>query len=289
MTKRMPLLAAILAFATLPPGRAQEASITVPPSIPAGSAFSIGTSGTGRGTIYITGLGQTLKKNIQLGNPIAFSAGSLVHAGRYIAIVTTPSGTQNASFDVIPLDKPAKISFLSEPSRLPVDLQDGITGTVYVFDSFGNLIVTPTPVSFELKPPGEPAQHQTITTQDGAAWVKVSTTAHRGIDTFNASAGDINVSRFVRQVAGDPCQLSMNVHQSGGSLQLQTAPVRDCSGNPVPDGTIITFSESYDGGLSTADVPLKHGIATVELPAHPGGVISVASGVVLGNQIRWGK
>ena len=40
---------------------------------------------------------------------------------------------------------------------------------------------------------------------------------------------------------------------------------------------------------STVDVPLKRGIAQVEMPAHEGATISVASGVVLGNQIRWEK
>ena len=27
-------------------------------------------------------------------------------------------------------------------------------------------------------------------------------------------------------------------------MELETAPVRDCSGNPVPDGTIVTFTET---------------------------------------------
>ena len=68
---------------------------------------------------------------------------------------------------------------------------------------------------------------------------------------------------------------------------LQTDPVRDCSGNPVPDGTIVTFTESYAGSQSTVDVPLKRGIAHTELPAHAGATISVAAGVVMGNEIRW--
>jgi hypothetical protein len=34
-------------------------------------------------------------------------------------------------------------------------------------------------------------------------------------------------------------------------------------------------------------VPLKRGVASIEMPAHRGATISVASGVVLGNQIRW--
>jgi hypothetical protein len=36
-------------------------------------------------------------------------------------------------------------------------------------------------------------------------------------------------------------------------------------------------------------VPLKRGVAKVEMPAYPGANISVASGVVLGNQIHWGR
>jgi len=63
--------------------------------------------------------------------------------------------------------------------------------------------------------------------------------------------------------------------------------VRDCNGNPVPDGTIITFTETYNGGQSTVDVPLKRGVARTEMPARNGAVISVASGVVMGNEIRW--
>ena len=50
---------------------------------------------------------------------------------------------------------------------------------------------------------------------------------------------------------------------------------------------MVTFTETYDGAESTVDVPLKRGIAQVEMPSHSGAMISVASGVVLGNQIRW--
>ena len=65
--------------------------------------------------------------------------------------------------------------------------------------------------------------------------------------------------------------------------------MRDCSGNAVPDGTIVTFTEMYDGGEATVDVPLKRGVARTEMPAYSGATISVATGVVLGNEIRWGK
>jgi len=83
--------------------------------------------------------------------------------------------------------------------------------------------------------------------------------------------------------------LKMNASPAGEKIQLETDPVRDCSGNAVPDGTIVTFTEAYEGAESTVDVPLKRGVAKVEMPAHRGATISVASGVVLGNQIRWEK
>ena len=70
---------------------------------------------------------------------------------------------------------------------------------------------------------------------------------------------------------------------------METEPVRDCSGNAVPDGTIVTFTETYNGGESTVDVPLKQGVARADMPAYNGAKISVATGVVLGNEIRWGK
>jgi hypothetical protein len=37
------------------------------------------------------------------------------------------------------------------------------------------------------------------------------------------------------------------------------------------------------------DVPLKHDIAQTELPAYDGAVLSVATGVVMGNEIRVGE
>jgi len=70
---------------------------------------------------------------------------------------------------------------------------------------------------------------------------------------------------------------------------VETEPVRDCSGNALPDGTIVTFTETYNGGESTVDVPLKRGIARADMPAHSGAKVSVATGVFIGNEIRVGK
>jgi hypothetical protein len=278
---------AVLTFAGMERCNAEGASMTLQKKVPAGSAFTIRTSGNGEATLYILGLGQVLKRSVQLGNSVPFPAGSLYDAGRYLVILAQGPAVTSDSLDVVPLSAPARLSFLAKPSRLPVSLHDGITGAAYVFDTYGNLILSPMTVSFQLAGPSGVAQKDDVLARDGAALVEMDSTGHQGIDQFTARAGGISSTRVIRQVPGDPCALKMTAAQSGGKLQLKTDPVLDCSGNAVLDGTIVTFTETYDGSQSTADVPLKHGIAQVTMPAYRGAMLTVASGVVLGNQIRW--
>jgi hypothetical protein len=285
MRSRFPMLLGGLTLATLQIALAQGRSFSAPRSIQAGDAFTIQTSGSGKGALFIVGPGQVLKRDIQVGDAASFAAGSLYNAGRYTVVLRMESSTESDSFDVLPASKPAELSFLAKPSRLPVGLHDGITGAVYVFDAYRNLIVAPTPVSFELSPPSGTAQKRTVETRDGAAWTSMNSTAQQGSNKFMARVADVSSTRVVAQVPGDPCGLKMSARQSGQQLQLATDPVRDCNGNAVPDGTIVTFTENYRGGQSTVDVPLKRGIAEVEMPVHDGATISVASGVVMGNQI----
>lgn len=270
--------------------------MNLPQQVEAGSSFSIQTTGSGKAILYIVGPGQALRRDVQLGETTTIPAGSMYNAGHYLAILVGVSSTvkgstatDQGSFDVVPANHPADLSFLAKPSRLPVSLRGGITGAVYVFDAYHNLITTPVPVSFELSNPSSGAQEKKVTTQDGAAWTQMDSTPKEGADKFVARVDGIASTRVVEQVAGDPCGLKINARHSGQQIELQTDPVRDCSGNPVPDGTVVTFTENYNGAQSTVDAPLKHGIAQVEMPAHNGATISVASGVVLGNEIHWGK
>jgi hypothetical protein len=290
---RSPLLLGGLAVAAAHLIFAQAASMVVPKAVEAGSAFSIQSTGSGKATLYIVGPGQVLKRDVQLGETAYFPAGSLYNAGRYLAVLAGESATQNGSFDVVPASKPVNISFFAKPSRLPVGLHDGITGAVYVFDTYRNLITTSTPVSFELSTPSGTVQKRTVVTHEGAAWTSMDSTAQQGVDKFVARIGEVSSTRIVGQVPGDPCGLKMSAKASGQPLgqkiQLVTDPVRDCSGNAIPDGTIVTFTETYKGTQSTIDEPLKHGIAEVIMPAHAGAKLSVASGVVMGNQIGWDK
>jgi hypothetical protein len=264
---------------------AQSGTLSVPASIEAGAAFSIQCGGSGQATLYIVGPGQLIKRDVQLGQATLFPAGSLGNAGHYVVFLSPANET--GSLEVLPADKPADLTFIAKPSRLPVALQGGITGAAYVFDSYRNLITKPESVSFELSNPSSPTQTHVVQTRNGAAWTQMDSSPHEGKDQFVARVGDVSSTRIVNQVPGDPCSLKMNAKSAGDKVQLQTDPVRDCSGNAVPDGTIVTFTESYNDTRSTVDVPLKRGVASIEMPAHRGATISVASGVVLGNQIRW--
>jgi hypothetical protein len=81
----------------------------------------------------------------------------------------------------------------------------------------------------------------------------------------------------------------MSARQIGQKVQLITDQIRDCNGNAVPDGTVVTFTARHDGTQSTIDEPVKHGVAEVITQVHSGTALSVASGVVMGNQIEWDK
>jgi hypothetical protein len=110
-----------------------------------------------------------------------------------------------------------------------------------------------------------------------------------GAAQFVASVpGGTPVRRVVQQVASDACDLHMKAHKTEKAIVVETDPIKDCSGNAVPDGTIVTFTEVTDKGRSTVDARIKRGTAKAELPLAASGTISVASGVVTGNELHIG-
>jgi hypothetical protein len=284
---RLATLVSLLSIAMGQLVHAQNKILTFPGQIIAGAPFSVESTGAGKGILYIVGIGQVIKRDLQLGQTTYFEPGALYDAGHYLVIFAGDASSETDSLEVTPAKEPANLTFLAKPSRLSVGLQGGITGAVYVFDAFKNLVTVQTPVTFELSSPSSNAQTRTVMARNGAAWTKLDSTAHQGSDKFTASSGPVSNTRIIGQVPGDPCGLKMSASPSGKWVKLQTDPIRDCTGNPVPDGTIVTFTEAYDGDQSTVDVPIKRGIAEVQMPVHPGAVITVASGVVMGNQIRW--
>jgi hypothetical protein len=264
---------------------ARAAELRVPQNAVAGQPLSIGTSGSG--TLYLIGPGQVIKKEFKSGS-VELKGEELRSAGRWIAVVRG-DGNQSQIFWVKP-GKPGKLNFLARPSRVPVARPNVISGVTFVFDQYQNLILDPTPVKFNLSVGGA-GSTKSVTSREGVAWINSASAPKAGAAQFVASVDDTSVARVVQQVAADPCERSFRMHVAGHTGQntiVETDPIRDCSGNPVPDGTIVTFIQTDKTGKSTVDARIKKGTARAELPKSDNATITVAAGVVLGNELHVG-
>jgi len=265
---------------------AAAAGIKPPASPVAGQGMSLETSGSGSATFYLVGPATRLKRSIHLGEPIRLQPREVAAAGRYTAIVDGDGGT-SVSFYVAP-GKPAELSFLARPSRVPAATQHGISGVVFPFDRDQNLVLEPLPVRFELTVAGGAPESRTVETRHGVAYIILDSGRKEGAAQFVATVGDVTARRVVRQVAADPCDLHFQAERAKDGILVRTAPVRDCSGNPVPDGTIVSFVQVGPHGKDTVDARVKRGVAQATLPANVPSTISVASGVVSGNEVHMG-
>jgi len=264
---------------------ARAAELHVPQNAVAGQPLSIAT--TGSGTLYLVGPGQVIKKEFKSGS-VEIKGEELRSAGRWIAVVRG-DWNQSQVFWVKP-GKPGKLNFLARPSRVPVARPNVISGVTFVFDQYQNLILDPTPVNFNLAVGGS-SSTKSVTSREGVAWINSASAPKAGAAQFVASVGDTSVARVVQQVAADPCERSFRMHvagHAGDRTIVETDPIRDCSGNPVPDGTIVTFIQTDKTGKSTVDARIKKGTARAELPKSDKATITVAAGVVLGNELHVG-
>lgn len=261
---------------------AHASDLNVPATVTAGAGLNIPTSGSGSATLYVSGPGTAIKRKVQLGESIQLSADELKNAGRYIIAL---DGGDSATFFVTAAPVSA-IAFLARPSRVPADTPNVISGTAFVFDKYQNLVLQPQPVKFELSVNGQTSS-RTATSKSGIAYTKLDSSKKEGPAQFVASSGNASVRRVVQEVASDPCNIRMRAVPDKYGIKLETDPIRDCAGNPVPDGTIVTFTSTDAKGKSTVDARIKRGIAEAQLPASDNATISVASGVVVGNEIQW--
>jgi hypothetical protein len=265
---------------------ASAAELNMPKQVSAGTNVNITTGGSGEATLILVGPSTVSRHKIQLGQPFTLQGEEVRRAGRYI-VVLKGGGDASASFFVTAA-APANAAFLAQPSRVPAARPDAISGTAFVMDQYDNLVTAPTPVKFELAVPGTSPETRTAISKDGVASVRMPSGRREGAAQFTASIGSAATKRVVQQVAAEPCNLRMRAQPSKIGILVETDPIRDCNGNAVPDGTIVTFTQVDANGKSTVDARIKRGIARAELPAANGATISVASGVVVGNEIRWG-
>jgi len=266
---------------------AQNVSLRPPTAAVAGNAASIAADGSGSATLYLVGPSGSVKRDVQLGGEITLSPRDLQAAGRYVAIVCS-GDCSSASFFVAP-SKPVTLTFLVHPSRAPVAENDAISGVALAFDEFHNLVMKPASVRFELNAKGASSTSRTSETHDGIAWFRTNSGKSAGPLQITASiTDDISTRRVVQEVASVPCNLRIKGERTPKGIVVETDPVRDCSGNPVPDGTVVTFTAKSGGETGSVDAPVKQDVARATILANGPVSISAASGVAMGNELRLG-
>jgi len=163
-----------------------------------------------------------------------------------------------------------------------------ISGVALTFDEFHNLVLAPASVQFQWTMKGAAPTSHSSQTRDGVAWFRTNSGKTAGALQISASLSDIVARRVVQQVASTACTLRIKGQKTPKGILVETEPVRDCSGNPVPDGTIVTFTAKNGNETSFVDAPVKQDVARATLLAKGPVVVSAASGVATGNQLRLG-
>jgi hypothetical protein len=260
--------------------------LRLPASATAGEELSISTSGSGKATFYLVGPGVSQKREVALGEQVRLNATDMQTAGHYTAIICSDSC--HGSDFYVSAAKPFSLIFLVHPSRVPVAQGNAVSGVALPFDQYQNLVLTPVNVSFQLMAKDASLFSRSVRTQNGVAWFRTNSGKSAGPVQVLASAGDFSSRRALQQVASDPCNLRITGERNKAGILVQTEPVHDCAGNVVPDGTIVTFTSTGPLGKGTVDAPVKQGVAKAEIQSQGASSVSVASGVVMGNEIHIG-
>jgi hypothetical protein len=263
---------------------AAAADLQVPATVQAGQGFSVPAEGSGQATLYLLGPDHAAKRTVTLGGDLQIQASDVRAAGRY-QIILCGSPCSSATFEV-QAAQPAHLSFFLHPSRVPVSTHDSIDATAFVFDQYFNLYLSPAAVDFRVTPASGAGFSRQVPARHGVATIRMDSTQHEGPVHVTAALGKVEEARVVQQVAAEACGLRMKALPGPNhTITVETDPVRDCSGNALPDGTVVSFTEIDKAGKSTVDTPIKKGVARAQLSVHGRAQITVACGVVMGNEV----
>lgn len=263
---------------------AAAATLHAPSTVTAGQSFKIQTEGSGDATFYLLGPSVAFKQSIQLGSDVNIAGEKVTSAGNYVAIACAGDDCAKTAIEVR-AGEPARLSFFLHPSRVPVSTPNAIDATAFVFDRYYNPVLDATKVDFQIAPAAAAAYSQAVSSQRGVAWMRMGSSGKGGPVRITAAIGERNEPRVIQQVAAEACGLRIKAASDKKGLNLETDPVRDCSGNPLPDGTVVTFTALDSAGKTTVDAPIKQGVARTRLMVKGRARVSVACGVVLGNEL----
>jgi subtilisin family serine protease/protocatechuate 3,4-dioxygenase beta subunit len=224
---------------------------------------------------FTTNLGSASPVTRVTTNGVATATLSSTVAGlaKVTATVGLSSTTAQVTFTPGP---PTNLSLIAAPSTLPVGNLSALTATVT--DQFGNPVVNGTAVSFTTNLGS--ASPVTRVTTNGVATATLSSTLP-GTAVVTATVGSLNATRLVTFTPGPPTNLSLAAAPSTlqvGNLSALTATVADQFGNPVANGTVVSFTTNL-GSVSPITRVTTNGVATATLSSTVAGLATVTATV----------
>ena len=134
------------------------------------------------------------------------------------------------------------------PRSVAADGEHETMALVVPFDDYGNPVAEGTPLTLRILHPGDVLEQQTLTVTNLLAWGWVSSRTRAGRAVVSASVGDAHGPDATYDEVPTwpaPFDLSaspLNLPADGRQLlTLRTDLIRDRFGNPMIDGTLVTF------------------------------------------------
>ena len=212
-------------------------------------------------------------------NGLATSSISSTVAGT--AFITATSGAASGSATVIfTPGSPFTVTLQANPTSQSVGASSTLTATVV--DQFGNPVPNGTNVTFASNI-GEPIAPALTT--NGLATSSISSTV-AGTAFITATSGSASGSATVVFTSGSPFTVTLQANPTSqivGASSTLTATVVDQYGNPVPNGTNVTFASNI--GEPIAPALTTNGLATSSISSTLAGTafITATSGAASGS------
>ena len=232
----------------------------------------------GTSVTFATSLGNVLTPRVTT-NGLATSSISSTLAGTAFITATSGSGSGSASV-VFTSGSPATVTLQANPTSQSVGASSTLTATAV--DQYGNPVANGTSVTFTT------SLGNVLTprvTTNGLATSSISSTL-AGTAFITATSGAASGSATVIFTPGSPVTVTLQANptsQSVGASSALTATVVDQYGNPVANGTSVTFTTSL-GNVLTPRVT-TNGLATSSISSTLAGTafITATSGAASGS------
>ena len=204
-----------------------------------------------------------------------------------VSVVAAQAGSAEGQVAVLFVaGPPTALSLVAGAPSVPVNGQTGLVATVS--DAWGNAVADGTPVAFATDLGSvNPASTTTLNGQAAATFL-AGTVA--GQASLVAVAGSASGGAVVAVLPGVPAQMSLTASPQSVPLNgtaLLEAGVWDLYGNPVGDGTIVSFSTTL-GDVDPLASGTTGGVATSTLhaPGEPGLAIVTAQAGVASDSVQ---